>query len=162
MALSNKFGHLVITTGNKSELAVGYSTLYGDMAGGFDVLKDVYKTQVYKLASYRNRLEDTPVIPERVITRPPSAELRPDQKDQDSLPDYDVLDGILMSYIDEDMGYQDIVDKGFDAELVAKVIKMVDHNEYKRLQSPIGTKISHKAFGRERRYPLVNKWSIKG
>ena len=162
MALSNKFGHLVITTGNKSELAVGYSTLYGDMAGGFDVLKDVYKSQVYKLASYRNRLEDTPVIPERVITRPPSAELRPDQKDQDSLPDYDILDGILMSYIDEDMGYQDIIDKGFDAEMVAKVIQMVDNSEYKRLQSPIGTKISHKAFGRERRYPLVNKWSIKG
>ncbi|GAF62639.1 MULTISPECIES: NAD+ synthase [Psychrobacter] len=162
MALSNKFGHLVITTGNKSELAVGYSTLYGDMAGGFDVLKDVYKSQVYKLASYRNRLEDTPVIPERVITRPPSAELRPDQKDQDSLPDYDVLDGILMSYIDEDMGYQDIINKGFDAELVAKVIQMVDNSEYKRLQAPIGTKISHKAFGRERRYPLVNKWSVKG
>ncbi|HCI75659.1 MULTISPECIES: NAD+ synthase [unclassified Psychrobacter] len=162
MALSNKFGHLVITTGNKSELAVGYSTLYGDMAGGFDVLKDVYKSQVYKLASYRNRLEDTPVIPERVITRPPSAELRPDQKDQDSLPDYDVLDGILMSYIDEDMGYQDIVNKGFEAEMVAKVIQMVDNSEYKRLQAPIGTKISHKAFGRERRYPLVNKWSIKG
>ncbi|MBE0407602.1 NAD+ synthase [Psychrobacter sp. AOP22-C1-22] len=162
MALSNKFGHLVITTGNKSELAVGYSTLYGDMAGGFDVLKDVYKSQVYKLASYRNRLEDTPVIPERVITRPPSAELRPDQKDQDSLPDYDVLDGILMSYIDEDMGYQDIIDKGFDADLVAKVIKMVDNSEYKRSQAPIGTKISHKAFGRERRYPLVNKWSVKG
>ena len=162
MALSNKFGHLVITTGNKSELAVGYSTLYGDMAGGFDVLKDVYKTQVYDLANYRNRLEDTPVIPERVITRPPSAELRPDQKDQDSLPDYDVLDGILMSYIDEDMGYQDIIDKGFSAELVAKVIQMVDNSEYKRLQAPIGTKISHKAFGRERRYPLVNKWSIKG
>ncbi len=162
MALSNKFGHLVITTGNKSELAVGYSTLYGDMAGGFDVLKDVYKSQVYKLASYRNRLEDTPVIPERVITRPPSAELRPDQKDQDSLPDYDVLDGILMAYIDEDMGYQDIVDKGFDADLVAKVIQMVDGSEYKRSQAPIGTKISHKAFGRERRYPLVNKWSIKG
>lgn len=162
MALSNKFGHLVITTGNKSELAVGYSTLYGDMAGGFDVLKDVYKSQVYKLASYRNRLEDTPVIPERVITRPPSAELRPDQKDQDSLPDYDVLDGILISYIDEDMGYQDIINKGFEAELVAKVIQMVDNSEYKRLQAPIGTKISHKAFGRERRYPLVNKWSVKG
>ena len=162
MALSNKFGHLVITTGNKSELAVGYSTLYGDMAGGFDVLKDVYKSQVYKLASYRNRLEDTPVIPERVITRPPSAELRPDQKDQDSLPDYDILDGILASYIDGDMGYQEIIDKGFDAEMVEKVIKMVDNSEYKRLQSPIGTKISHKAFGRERRYPLVNKWSIKG
>ena len=162
MALSNKFGHLVITTGNKSELAVGYSTLYGDMAGGFDVLKDVYKTQVYDLANYRNRLEDTPVIPERVITRPPSAELRPDQKDQDSLPDYDILDGILTLYIDEDMGYQEIIDKGFDAEMVAKTIKMVDNSEYKRLQSPIGTKISHKAFGRERRYPLVNKWSIKG
>lgn len=162
MALSNKFGHLVITTGNKSELAVGYATLYGDMAGGFDVLKDVYKSQVYKLASYRNRLEDTPVIPERVITRPPSAELRPDQEDQDSLPEYDVLDVILASYIDEDMGYQDIVDKGYDADLVAKVIQMVDNSEYKRLQSAIGTKISHKAFGRERRYPLVNKWSIKG
>ncbi|GAA0308662.1 NAD+ synthase [Psychrobacter aestuarii] len=161
MALSNKFGHLVITTGNKSELAVGYATLYGDMAGGFDVLKDVYKTQVYALANYRNRLEDTPVIPERVITRPPSAELRPDQKDQDSLPDYDVLDGILRLYIDEDLSYQDIVDKGFDAEMVAKTIKMVDNNEYKRLQSAIGTKISHRAFGRERRYPLVNKWSVK-
>ncbi len=162
MALSNKFGHLVITTGNKSELAVGYSTLYGDMAGGFDVLKDVYKTQVYDLASYRNRLEDTPVIPERVITRPPSAELRADQIDQDSLPDYGVLDGILSLYIDGDMGYQEIVSKGFEADLVAKIIKMVDSNEFKRVQSPIGTKISHKAFGRERRYPLVNKWSIKG
>ncbi|WP_025646434.1 MULTISPECIES: NAD+ synthase [unclassified Psychrobacter] len=162
MALSNKFGHLVITTGNKSELAVGYSTLYGDMAGGFDVLKDVYKSQVYDLASYRNRLEDTPVIPERVITRPPSAELRPDQKDQDSLPDYDTLDAILTLYVDEDMGYQEIIDKGYEAKLVAKTIKMVDNSEYKRLQAPIGTKISHKAFGRERRYPLVNKWSIKG
>ena len=162
MALSNKFGHLVITTGNKSELAVGYSTLYGDMAGGFDVLKDVYKTQVYDLANYRNRLEETPVIPERVITRPPSAELRPDQKDQDSLPNYEVLDGILMAYIDKDMGYKDIVNQGFDADMVAKIIKMVDNSEYKRGQAPIGTKISHKAFGRERRYPLVNKWSIKG
>lgn len=162
MALSNKFGHLVLTTGNKSELAVGYSTLYGDMAGGFDVLKDVYKSQVYNLASYRNRLEDTPVIPERVITRPPSAELRPDQKDQDSLPDYDVLDGILTLYIDEDMGYQDIINKGFDADMVGRIIQMVDGSEYKRLQAPIGTKVSHKAFGRERRYPLVNKWSLKG
>ena len=162
MALSNKFGHLVITTGNKSELAVGYSTLYGDMAGGFDVLKDVYKTQVYDLANYRNRLEETPVIPERVITRPPSAELRPDQKDQDSLPNYEVLDGILMAYIDKDLGYKDIVNQGFDADMVAKIIKMVDNSEYKRGQAPIGTKISHKAFGRERRYPLVNKWSIKG
>lgn len=162
MALSNKFGHLVITTGNKSELAVGYSTLYGDMAGGFDVLKDVYKSQVYRLASYRNRLEDTPVIPERVITRAPSAELRPDQEDQDSLPGYDILDGILALYIDEDLGYQDIVDKGFDGNLVARVINMVDNSEFKRQQAPIGTKITKKAFGRERRYPLVNKWSIKG
>lgn len=161
MALSNKFGHLVITTGNKSELAVGYSTLYGDMAGGFDVLKDVYKTQVYDLASYRNRLEDTPVIPERVITRPPSAELRADQTDQDSLPDYDILDSILTLYIDEDRGYEEILSKGFEADLVAKTITMVDNSEFKRLQAPIGTKISHKAFGRERRYPLVNKWSLK-
>ncbi len=162
MALSNKFGHLVITTGNKSELAVGYSTLYGDMAGGFDVLKDVYKSQVYRLANYRNRLEDTPVIPERVITRAPSAELRADQEDQDSLPDYDVLDVILALYIDDDLGYQDIVEKGFDTELVAKIIKMVDNSEFKRQQAAIGTKITKKAFGRERRYPLVNKWSIKG
>ncbi len=162
MALSNKFGHLVLTTGNKSELAVGYSTLYGDMAGGFDVLKDVYKTQVYDLASYRNRLEDTAVIPERVITRPPSAELRADQTDQDSLPDYDILDSILTLYIDEDRGYEEILAKGFEADLVAKTITMVDNSEFKRLQAPIGTKISHKAFGRERRYPLVNKWSLKG
>lgn len=162
MALSNKFGHLVITTGNKSEMAVGYATLYGDMAGGFDVLKDVYKTKVYDLANYRNRLEDNPVIPERVITRPPSAELRPDQKDQDSLPDYDTLDAILGLYIDQDMGYAEIVDKGFDAAMVAKTIKMVDNSEYKRRQAAIGTKVSRKAFGRERRYPLVNGWSIKG
>ena len=161
MALSNKFGHLVITTGNKSEMAVGYATLYGDMAGGFDVLKDVYKTQVYALANYRNRLEDTDVIPERVITRPPSAELRPDQKDQDSLPDYDTLDALLTLYIDEDLGFDEIVEKGFEAQLVKKVISMVDNSEYKRRQAAIGTKISHKAFGRERRYPLVNKWSIK-
>ncbi|WP_227429798.1 NAD+ synthase [Psychrobacter sp. I-STPA6b] len=161
MALSNKFGHLVITTGNKSEMAVGYATLYGDMAGGFDVLKDVYKTQVYALANYRNRLEDTDVIPERVITRPPSAELRPDQKDQDSLPDYDTLDTLLKHYIDEDLGFNEIVAKGFPEALVAKVITMVDNSEYKRRQAAIGTKISHKAFGRERRYPLVNKWSIQ-
>ena len=160
MALSNKFGHLVITTGNKSEMAVGYSTLYGDMAGGFDVLKDVYKTQVYALANYRNRLEDTDVIPERVITRPPSAELRPDQKDQDSLPDYDILDAILKDYIDNDLGFDEIVAKGFDPDMVRQTIIMVDRSEYKRRQAAIGTKVSHKAFGRERRYPLVNGWSI--
>ncbi|PNK61279.1 NAD+ synthase [Psychrobacter sp. FDAARGOS_221] len=161
MALSNKFGHLVITTGNKSEMAVGYSTLYGDMAGGFDVLKDVYKTQVYALANYRNRLEDTDVIPERVITRPPSAELRPDQKDQDSLPDYDILDAILKDYIDNDLGFDEITAKGFDPNIVRQTILLVDRSEYKRRQAPIGTKVSHKAFGRERRYPLVNGWTIE-
>lgn len=160
MALSNKFGHLVITTGNKSEMAVGYATLYGDMAGGFDVLKDVYKTQVYALANYRNRLEDTPVIPERVITRPPSAELRPDQKDQDSLPDYDILDKILALYVDRDFGYDAIIAEGYEEAVVKKVLTMVDRNEYKRRQSAIGTKITHKAFGRERRYPLVNHWTL--
>lgn len=162
MALSNKFGHMVISTGNKSENAVGYATLYGDMVGGFDVLKDVYKTDVYRLANYRNRLEDNPVIPERVITRAPSAELRPDQTDQDSLPDYDVLDAILRMYIDEDLGYKAICAAGFEPELVEKVLRLVDNAEYKRRQGAIGTKISKKSFGRERRYPLVNGWSIKG
>lgn len=162
MALSNKFGHLVLTTGNKSELAIGYAALYGNMAGGFDVLKDIYKTQVYELANYRNRLEDIPVIPEKVITRPPASELRPDQTDADILPDYELMDAILSLYIDEDMGYQEIVDKGFDAEMVAGIMRKVDKCEYKRRQAPIGTKVSHKAFDRERRFPLVNKWSVKG
>lgn len=158
MALSNKFGHLVLTTGNKSEMAVGYATLYGDMAGGFDVLKDVYKTQVFELARYRNSLEETPVIPERVITRPPSAELRPNQADQDSLPPYDVLDAILHGYIEQDLSQADLTAKGFDAETVSKVIRLVDRNEYKRRQAAIGPRISSRAFGRERRYPLVNGW----
>lgn len=162
MALSNKFGHMVISTGNKSENAVGYSTLYGDMVGGFDVLKDVYKTDVYRLANYRNRLEDNPVIPERVITRPPSAELRPNQKDQDSLGDYDTLDSILRMYIDDDLGYKAIVAAGFEPKTVEKILSMVDRAEYKRRQGAIGTKITKKSFGRERRYPLVNGWSIKG
>lgn len=162
MALSNKFGHMVISTGNKSENAVGYSTLYGDMVGGFDVLKDVYKTDVYRLANYRNRLEDNPVIPERVITRPPSAELRPNQKDQDSLGDYDTLDRILRMYIDDDLGYKAIVAAGFEPKTVEKILSMVDRAEYKRRQGAIGTKITKKSFGRERRYPLVNGWSIKG
>ncbi len=162
MALSNKFGHMVISTGNKSENAVGYSTLYGDMVGGFDVLKDVYKTDVYRLANYRNRLEDNPVIPERVITRPPSAELRPNQKDQDSLGDYDTLDRILKMYIDDDLGYKAIVAAGFEPKTVEKILSMVDRAEYKRRQGAIGTKITKKSFGRERRYPLVNGWSIKG
>ena len=158
MGLSNKFGNLVLSTGNKSELAVGYCTLYGDMVGGFAVLKDVYKTIVFELAKYRNSISDKPVIPERVITRPPSAELRPDQKDQDSLPPYDVLDAILYAYIEEDMSQDYIIAKGFDAEVVAKVIRLVDFNEYKRRQGAIGPRISSRAFSRERRYPIMNGW----
>lgn len=158
MGLSNKFGNLVLSTGNKSELAVGYCTLYGDMVGGFAVLKDVYKTIVFELAKYRNSISDKPVIPERVITRPPSAELRPDQKDQDSLPPYDVLDAILYAYIEEDMSQDDIIAKGFDAEVVAKVIRLVDFNEYKRRQGAIGPRISSRAFSRERRYPIMIGW----
>lgn len=158
MGLSNKFGNLVLSTGNKSELAVGYCTLYGDMVGGFAVLKDVYKTIVFELAKYRNSISDKPVIPERVITRPPSAELRPDQKDQDSLPPYDVLDAILYAYIEEDMSQDNIIAKGFDTEVVAKVIRLVDFNEYKRRQGAIGPRISSRAFSRERRYPIMNGW----
>ncbi len=158
MGLSNKFGNLVLSTGNKSELSVGYCTLYGDMVGGYAVLKDVYKTIVFELAKYRNSISETPVIPERVITRPPSAELRPDQKDQDSLPAYDVLDAILYSYIEEDQSQDDIIAKGFDKEVVEKVIRLVDRNEYKRRQGAIGPRISSRAFSRERRYPIVNGW----
>ena len=159
MALSNKFGNLVLSTGNKSELAVGYCTLYGDMAGSYAVLKDVYKTIVFELAKYRNSLSDTPVIPKRVITRPPSAELRPDQKDQDSLPPYDILDAILYAYIEEDMSQDDIIAKGFEKAVVEKVIRLVDRNEYKRRQGAIGPRISSRAFSRERRYPIVNGWA---
>lgn len=161
MALSNRFGHMVINTTNKSEAAVGYGTLYGDMVGGFAAIKDLYKTDVYRLAHYRNRLEDEPVIPERVITRPPSAELRPDQTDQDSLPDYDVLDGILRLYIEGEKSFDDIVKAGFDEATTLKVLRMVDVNEYKRRQAPFGTKISTRAFGRERRYPVVNGWQAR-
>ena len=158
MGLSNKFGNLVLSTGNKSELAVGYCTLYGDMVGGFAVLKDVYKTIVFELAKYRNSIGETPVIPERVITRPPSAELRPDQKDQDSLPAYDVLDAILYAYIEEDQSQEDIIAKGFDKEVVEKVIGLVDRNEYKRRQGCIGPRITSRSFSRERRYPIINGW----
>lgn len=158
MALSNKFGHLVLTTGNKSEMSVGYATLYGDMAGGYDVLKDVYKTQVYELAAFRNSLEETPVIPERVITRPPSAELRPDQTDQDSLPPYDILDAILYGYIERDKSLDALVEQGFDRATVQHVIRLVDRNEHKRKQAAPGPRISGRAFSRERRYPLVNGW----
>lgn len=158
MAISNKKGYLVLTTGNKSEMAVGYATLYGDMAGGFDVLKDVPKTLVFELAKYRNQI--APVIPERVITRPPSAELAPDQKDEDSLPPYEVLDQILERYIEEDQSADDIIHAGFDAEQVHRVLRMVDLNEYKRRQAPIGVRITQRGFGRDRRYPITNGWEL--
>ncbi|EON90688.1 NAD+ synthetase [Marinobacter lipolyticus SM19] len=158
MSLSNKFGSLVLTTGNKSEMAVGYSTLYGDMAGGFDVLKDVPKTLVFRLARYRNTLSS--VIPERVITRPPSAELAPDQKDEDSLPGYDVLDQILNLYVERDFSADAIVAEGFDRTDVERVIRLVDINEYKRRQAPIGVRITERGFGKDRRYPITNGWRI--
>ena len=154
MALSNKFGQIVLTTGNKSEMAVGYATLYGDMAGGFAPLKDVPKTCVYALAKYRNSIAR--VIPERVITRAPSAELAPDQKDSDSLPDYEVLDPILELYVEEDLCIEDIAAKGYDESLVRRVAQMVDRNEYKRRQAPPGVKITQRAFGRDRRYPITS------
>jgi len=156
MAISNKKGYLVLTTGNKSEMAVGYSTLYGDMAGGFDVLKDVPKTLVYRIADYRNGL--SPAIPQRVIDRPPSAELAPDQKDQDSLPDYDVLDRILELYIERDYSAHAIIAEGFDEAVVNRVIRLVDINEYKRRQAPVGVRITQRGFGRDRRYPITSGW----
>ncbi|MDV3505358.1 NAD+ synthase [Marinobacter sp. M-5] len=158
MSLSNKFRSLVLTTGNKSEMAVGYSTLYGDMAGGFDVLKDVPKTLVFQLAWYRNTL--SAVIPERVITRPPSAELAPDQKDEDSLPGYDVLDQILNLYVERDFSADAIVAEGFERQDVERVTRLVDINEYKRRQAPIGVRITERGFGKDRRYPITNGWKI--
>ncbi len=154
MGISNKKGKMVLTTGNKSEMAVGYSTLYGDMAGGFDVLKDVPKTVVFEISRYCNR--ETEVIPVRIIERPPSAELRDDQTDQDSLPDYDVLDAILDYYIEQEMSIDAIVNLGFEAEVVYKIARMVDINEYKRRQAPPGVRITPKAFGRDRRYPITS------
>jgi len=158
MAISNKKGYLVLTTGNKSEMAVGYCTLYGDMAGGFAAIKDVPKTLVYQLADYRNGI--SPVIPQRVIDRPPSAELAPDQKDEDSLPPYDVLDQILELYIEQDQSADAIVAKGFNEEDVRRVIRLVDVNEYKRRQAPIGVRVTQRGFGRDRRYPVTNAWHI--
>ena len=158
MSISNKKGYLVLTTGNKSEMAVGYSTLYGDMAGGFDVLKDVPKTLVFALSRYRNSI--SPVIPQRVIDRPPSAELAPDQKDEDSLPAYDVLDRILELYIEDDQSAEDIIAQGLDREQVVRVLRLVDLNEYKRRQAPIGVRISRRGFGRDRRYPITSAWKI--
>jgi len=157
MALSNKFGWLVLTTGNKSEMSVGYSTLYGDMAGGFAVLKDVYKTTVYELARWRNSRDA--VIPERTLTRAPSAELKADQTDQDTLPAYEALDPILRMYVEEDRSVREIVEMGFDEPMVRQVIRMVDRAEYKRRQSPPGVKITPRAFGKDRRLPITNRWS---
>ncbi len=154
MALSNKLHRMVLTTGNKSEMAVGYSTLYGDMAGGFAPLKDVEKQLVYALCDYRNSISR--VIPQRVLDRPPSAELRPDQQDQDSLPDYAVLDAILRMSVEDDLPRQEIIDAGYDAETVDRVLRMVQINEYKRRQAPPGVRITQRAFGRDRRYPITS------
>jgi len=156
MAFSNKFGHLVLTTGNKSEMSVGYATLYGDMAGGFAVIKDVPKTMVYELARLRNRRDRQELIPKRVFERPPTAELKPDQKDEDTLPPYTVLDPILKAYVEEDRAPEEIVGMGFDRQTVARVVTMVDRSEYKRRQAPIGVKITHRAFGKDRRMPITN------
>jgi NAD+ synthase len=163
MALSNKFGPMLLTTGNKSEMSVGYATIYGDMAGGYSVLKDVYKTTVFELSRWRNahkpRLAlggDGPVMPERVIDKPPSAELRDNQKDQDSLPPYDVLDAILHDLIEGERSVDDVVAKGFDREVVVKIERLLNVAEYKRRQAPPGVKVGRRSFGRDRRYPITH------
>jgi len=158
MAISNKTGRMLLTTGNKSEMAVGYATLYGDMAGGFAPIKDCSKTLVYRLAKYRNSLSDA--IPERVITREPTAELRPDQKDSDSLPDYDVLDPILEAFIEQDLSVAEIAERGFDRDTVIRILEMVKRNEYKRRQAPPGIRISRRAFGRDWRYPITSGYKF--
>jgi NAD+ synthase (glutamine-hydrolysing) len=157
MALSNKTGRIVLTTGNKSEMATGYCTLYGDMAGGFAVIKDVAKTLVYRLARWKNE-QGREIIPERIITRAPSAELRPNQTDQDSLPPYDVLDAILARYMEEDQSVEDIVAAGFERATVERVARLIKINEYKRRQAPVGIRITHRAFGRDWRYPITSKF----
>jgi NAD+ synthase (glutamine-hydrolysing) len=162
MALSNRSGAIVLTTGNKSEMAVGYATLYGDMVGGFAVLKDVFKTFLYDLARWRNAQAGRDLIPENTITKPPSAELRPDQKDTDALPPYEVLDPILQAYVEDDRSPAAIVDMGYDAVTVQRVMKMVERAEYKRRQAPPGVKITERAFGRDRRLPITNGYSSGG
>ena len=157
MAYANETGSLVISTGNKSEIAMGYSTLYGDTAGGFGVLKDVPKILVYELSKYRNTLSE--VIPERIIERPPSAELAPNQQDSDSLPDYDVLDKIIELYVEQDKSKTEIVPEGFDESIVKRVIRLIDISEYKRRQAPLGVKITSRGFGKDRRYPITNRYS---
>jgi NAD+ synthase (glutamine-hydrolysing) len=158
MALSNKFGWLVLPTGNKSEMATGYTTLYGDMAGGFAVIKDVPKTMVYELARYRNHLDDVELIPSSVMDKPPSAELRPEQKDIDTLPPYELLDPVLKAYVEEDKSVEDIIALSIDAEVVKKAARLVDGSEYKRRQAPPGVKITTRAFGRDRRLPITNRF----
>jgi len=159
MALSNKFGWLVLTTGNKSEMATGYTTLYGDMAGGFAVIKDVPKTVVYELVRYRNSLANREVIPRSVIEKPPSAELRPDQKDSDSLPSYDLLDKVITAYVEEDKSMEHIVAMGIDRDVVERAARLIDSSEYKRRQAPPGVKITARAFGRDRRLPITNRFN---
>lgn len=160
MALSNKFGHLVLTTGNKSETSVGYSTLYGDMAGGFAVIKDLYKTSVYRIARHYNRRSGREVIPERVFTRPPSAELAPDQKDSDSLPDYELLDPILRMYVEKDRSVGEMAAAGYPEDVVRRVVSLVDGSEYKRRQAPPGVKITPRALGKDRRMPITNRSNL--
>lgn len=156
MAMSNKYGSIVLTTGNKSEMAVGYCTLYGDMAGGFAVIKDIAKTLVYRLCAYRNQISE--VIPERILTRPPSAELRPDQKDQDSLPAYEVLDGIMQLYMEENQSRAEIIAQGYREDDVERITRLIKINEYKRRQAPIGIRITHRAFGRDWRHPVTSRF----
>lgn len=158
MTVSNKFGPIVLTTGNKSEMAVGYCTLYGDMAGGFAVIKDVFKTVVYELCVYRNTLGAKAVIPQSVIEKPPSAELRPDQKDTDSLPPYEILDAILRAYVEQDRSFEEIIAMGFESATVQRIMRLVDLSEYKRRQAPPGVKITTRAFGRDRRLPITNRY----
>jgi len=165
MALSNKLGAMVLSTGNKSEMSVGYATLYGDMCGGYSVLKDVYKMTVFALCKSRNNLRpngalgpEGPVMPERIISKPPSAELKPDQKDEDTLPPYEELDAILHGLIEDEANVQEIASRGFDIEVVMRIWQMLDRAEYKRRQAPPGVKIGHRAFGRDRRYPITNSY----
>jgi NAD+ synthase (glutamine-hydrolysing) len=158
MAISNKTGRMLLSTGNKSEMAVGYATLYGDMAGGFSPIKDCSKTLVYRLARYRNSISE--VIPPRVIARPPSAELRPNQRDSDTLPPYDVLDPILSAFIEEDLSVNEITLRGFDREVVTRVLELVKRSEYKRRQAPPGIRISGRAFGRDWRYPITSQYTF--
>jgi NAD+ synthase (glutamine-hydrolysing) len=158
MALSNKFGWLVLTTGNKSEMSVGYATLYGDMAGGFAVIKDIFKLLVYRLVRWRNEQEGRELIPSSVLERPPSAELRPDQLDEDSLPPYELLDRILEGYVERDEGVEQLVAEGLPEDAIQEVVRLVDRAEYKRRQAPPGIRVSTKAFGRDRRLPITNRF----